>query len=161
MEFMYILWDFQKVKIQVFNPYISWNWPSAGRPDGRPLQKSVDRSGRPTCINVHDNLGWRAVDRPENSALCFQFPVDRPVDRRHNGHKYDRWPVDRPVDRKGNLGFSRLQRAEFLWVYKYPLLELISPRFQERKIYIFQVFFSNSFWVKNCLLYTSPSPRDS
>ena len=85
--------------------------------------------------------GGRSTER---STVGFG-PVDRAVDRRHNGQKNDRWPVDRPVDQKSNLGFSRLQRAKFLWVYKYPLLELISPRFQERKIYIFQVFFSNSF----------------
>ena len=51
-------------------------------------------------------------------------PVDRAVDRRHNGQKYDRWPVDRPVDRKGNLGFSRLQRAEFLWSINTHFFEL-------------------------------------
>jgi len=56
-------------------------------------------------------------------------------------------PVDRAVDRKGKNALSCCQRADFTWGYKYRIPWLISPRFEKRKIYIFQVFFSKSFWV--------------
>ena len=42
-----ILWDLFDNKKTSFLIPKNLTWPSAGRPDGRPLQKSVDRSGRP------------------------------------------------------------------------------------------------------------------
>ena len=65
-----------KIKSQVFNPYKSWTSLV-----GRPLQKSVDWSGRPTCTNVHGSLGWWA-GRPSRELCSLEMaPVDRPVDR--------------------------------------------------------------------------------
>ena len=46
------------------------------------------------------------------------------------------------------LPFPGGQRADFGEAINMPSLELFSTRFDKRKIPIFQVFFSKSFWVK-------------
>ena len=80
-------------------------WPS----DGRPRQKSVDRSGRPMCTNVHNQFGWR-VGRPTRSTpreLCSLdlAPVDQAVDRQRACFLYSGLgrPGDRPVAQRSEI----------------------------------------------------------
>ena len=117
--------------------------------DGRTQTCTQPRLGGQLTVRellLSGNGPGRPPGRPaESSALCFQCPVDRPIDWWLNGHNYDRWPVDRPVDRRGNLGFSRLQRAEFCGGYEYPILELFSPRISRAKFSIFQQVFKRVF----------------
>ena len=136
------------IKRQVFKSLNSWTWPSAGRP----LQKSVDRSGRSTCTDVHASLSWWA-GRPSREFCSLEMaPVDRPVYRqralfsvsssgRPTESRCSRFPdpidraVDRwlnghkndrwPVDRKGNYALSCCQRADSVLGYKYPSFELL------------------------------------
>ena len=115
------------------------------------MQKSIDRSGRPMCIDVHRTI-WledrstarelcslemapvnRAVDRQRASALCFQASVNRPVDRWHNGRKFDRWPIDRAVDRHQIFSAVLAKRIVFVLGYKYPLLWTVLDKFLESK----------------------------
>ena len=113
--------------------------PSAGRPDGRPRQKSIDRSGRPMCTNMHSSLGWWAgrpggrpsrelcylemapIDRQRAAAFCIQ---SRSTGRSTGGTTVIKMTVG-PVDRKGKSTLSCCQWAEFLWGYKYPLLWVV------------------------------------
>ena len=130
-EIYVILWDLIEIKKTKFLIPKYVTWPSAGRPDGRPRQKSIDRSGQPMCTNVHRSFGWRAgrptrstvrefcsmdlapvdraVDRQRASALCIQASVDR----WHISQKSDRWPVDRVVDRQQNFFAVLAQGLDF------------------------------------------------
>ena len=68
---------------------------SAADRSGRPILKSADRMGRPTCTDVHALTGRRPVDpcgRPDQRALLSVF-LGRP-DRStggSNGRIFDRW----------------------------------------------------------------------
>ena len=73
------------IKTQVFNPYIVEPGRLPVDRTGRPRQKSIDRSGRPTCTERARNL-WLEADRPGRSTakellLSGMAPVDHPVDR--------------------------------------------------------------------------------
>ena len=148
-----------KIKRQVFNPLKIVTWPSAGRPDGRPRQKSVDRFAQ-TCTGL---IGWR-VGRPSQSTareLCYLelAPVDRAVDRqraaalciqlwstgRSTGGttviKMTVGPVDRAVDRKGKFALSYYQRADLDWGYKYSISFDDLKRISRAKFSIFQQVF--------------------
>ena len=132
------------IKRQLFNPYINWTWPSAGQLDGRPLQKSVDRSCRPTCTNVHDSVGWWVGRPPESSAL-WNWP--RSTGREHllsvsSPGRPGGWPevikmtVGRSTGRSTGRSFLTFPAAngQIFWrVINGPLLSWFYQEFQEQK----------------------------
>ena len=119
-------------KDQVLNPFTVLSW----------LQP-VDRTGRPTCTDVHASSGRRA-SRPTRSTvqralLSGKAPGGRAADRTErlalcilarstvgtNSLKYDRWPVDRAVDRQA----WQTPTASFPYSIKWRIWGLFCWRF--------------------------------
>ena len=114
--------------------------PSAGQPDGRPGQKSVDRSGRPMCTDVHSlgRLTARStvrecllsgngpVDRAVDRWVIAQFPIDRSAQR----SIIRPFAVDRAVDRQQTDLLTWPLTAIFWEPINWDSLRLFSTRFQ-------------------------------
>ena len=131
------------------------DWPSAGRPSQKSVDRVVDRRAR-TCTakgrsttrsTTREPLlsGNGPIDQAVDRCVICQFTVDRPVDRWHNGQKSDRWPVDRAVDRQQFRLLSWTPTTTFLKPIKGASLGLFSTRFKESFwasfFYFFQWFY--------------------
>ena len=123
--------------------------PSAGRPDGRPRQKSVDRSGRSMCTNVHRQFSWRA-GRPTRSTareLCSLYPgLGRPRGR-PMAQRSEIQPLtgDRVVDRQQEFSAVLAQRLVFGLGYKSPSLWAVLKRISRAHFLIFLSVLATSF----------------
>ena len=128
--YVYFMGFFRRQKDNILIPIIVW----------RGLLP-VDRSGRPTCTNVHASLGWwaswlsrelcslemalvdQAIDRQRAVALYFQA---RSTGRSTGGTTVITMTVGRSTGRSGRsfLTFADCQRAEFWWAINTHPLEL-------------------------------------
>ena len=83
--YMYFMGFFRRQITKFFKSLNSWTGLLPVDRNGQPLQKSVDRSGRRTCTNVHASLGWwagRPGGRPSRELCSLEMaPIARPVDR--------------------------------------------------------------------------------
>ena len=144
VEFLSHIFVFQRSNKNLWNlcDFVGFNWsqkPKFAIPilfgpgclsvdrTSRPRQKSVDRSGRPTCTERARSLGWRPVDRvgwlPESFCYMEMAPVDRPVDRqrallyvssfRSTGRPVAQRSYGRSIGR-AVLPFARLPTGRFL-----------------------------------------------
>ena len=81
--------------------------------------------------------GRPAARRQRAAALCIQ---SRSIGRSTGGTTVifmTVGPVDRAVDRKGKTALSSCQRADFVWGYIYPILELFLHKNFKSKIFNF------------------------
>ena len=135
-----------KIKTQVFNPY---NVGAGCLP--------VDRSGRPTCTDVHAAQAGRPVDRPGRPLESKKWPrstarelwslemapIDRAVDRqravalcilsRSTGRLTGGTTVIKmtvaPVDQKGKTALCLLPTGRIVWGYIYPIPLAVLEKF--------------------------------
>ena len=111
-RFLSILWDFiwaKKTNFLIPENYFRLRISRLVTFNSRLIQESADRTGRPTCTNVHAFVYWRTADRAgrplQRAELSGKF--GRPhgsTDREFNSPPVAR--STRPVDR-------RLQRSDF------------------------------------------------